>query len=160
MHIRSALDEDADTVWQILSPIIRAGETYALPRDMGRDDALAYWFSPGHEVFVAQDAGDVLGTYYLRANQQGGGAHVANCAYMTAPWASGRGVGRAMAAHSLACAKARGFTAMQFNFVIASNERALRLWQRLGFQTIGRLPAAFRHPSGEFGDALVMHRKL
>jgi ribosomal protein S18 acetylase RimI-like enzyme len=151
---------DADAIWRILEPIIRAGETYALPPEMNREDALAYWFSSGHEVFVAQDAGEIVGTYYLRANQQGGGAHVANCAYMTAPWASGRGVGRAMAAHSLAQAKARGFTAMQFNFVIASNGRAIRLWEQLGFQTIGRRPAAFRYPSGAFIDVLVMHRTL
>jgi hypothetical protein len=78
MHIRPAHDEDADTVWRILCPIIRAGETYALPRDMTREDALAYWFSPGHEVFVAHDDGEIVGTYYLRANQRGGGAHVAN----------------------------------------------------------------------------------
>jgi ribosomal protein S18 acetylase RimI-like enzyme len=155
---------DVDAIWRILEPIIRAGETYALPPEMTREDALAYWFSSGHEVFVADDAGEVVGevvgTYYLRANQQGGGAHVANCAYMTASWASGGGIGRAMAMHSLDHARARGFRAMQFNFVVASNERAVRLWQRLGFQTIGRLPAAFRRPGGELVDALVMHRIL
>jgi ribosomal protein S18 acetylase RimI-like enzyme len=160
MHIRPARDEDADTVWRILCPIIRAGETYALPRDMTREDALAYWFSPGHEVFVAHDDDEIVGTYYLRANQRGGGAHVANCAYMAAPWASGRGIGRAMAAHSLTHAKASGFIAMQFNFVVASNEPAVGLWQRLGFHTIGRLPGAFQHPSGKLIDVLVMHRQL
>jgi L-amino acid N-acyltransferase YncA len=160
MHIRPATDEDADAVWQILEPIIRAGETYALPRDMQRAEALAYWFTAGHEVFVAQAADEIVGTYYLRANQAGGGSHVANCAYMTAPSASGRGVGRAMAAHSLACAKARGFRAMQFNFVVASNERAIRLWQELGFAIVGRLPGAFRHPVLGLVDALVMYRSL
>jgi ribosomal protein S18 acetylase RimI-like enzyme len=151
---------DTGAIWRILESIIRAGETYALPRDMTREDALAYWFSPGHEVFVAENAGAIVGTYYLRANQQGGGAHVANCAYMTAPSASGRGIGRAMAMHSLDHARVRKFRAMQFNFVVASNERAIRLWQRLGFRTVARLPAAFRHPNGEFSDALVMHREL
>jgi ribosomal protein S18 acetylase RimI-like enzyme len=151
---------DADAIWRILEPIIRAGETYALPLEMTREDALAYWFSSGHEVFVADDAGEVVGTYYLRANQPGGGAHVANCAYMTASSAPGRGIGRAMAMHSLGHARARGFRAMQFNFVVASNERAIRLWERLGFRTIARVPAAFRQPDGEFSDALVMHRDL
>jgi ribosomal protein S18 acetylase RimI-like enzyme len=158
MHIRRATEGDADAVWRILEPIIRAGETYALPRDLNRRDALAYWFSPEHEVFVAQDGDDVVGTYYLRPNQKGGGAHVANCAYMTS--VSGRGVGRAMAAHSLDRARARGFRAMQYNFVIASNERAVRLWQELGFQIVGRIPAAFRHPTVGLVDALVMHRPL
>ena len=160
MQIRPASEDDADAIWRIIKPIIRAGETYALPRVMQREDALAYWFSRDHEVFVAQDGGEIVGTYYLRPNQQGGGAHVANCAYMTAPYASGRGVGRAMAAHSLDHAKARGFRAMQFNFVVASNERAVRLWQELGFQVVGRIPAAFRHPTLGPVDALVMHRRL
>jgi ribosomal protein S18 acetylase RimI-like enzyme len=159
MHIRPAKEDDVDAVWRILAPIIRAGETYALPRDMSREAALAYWFAPDHEVFVAQDE-DVVGTYYLRPNQGGGGAHVANCAYMTAPWASGRGIGRAMAAHSLARAQARGFRAIQFNFVVASNNRAIKLWQQLGFRIVGRLPGAFLHPALGPIDALVMYRSL
>jgi ribosomal protein S18 acetylase RimI-like enzyme len=127
---------------------------------MTREDALAYWNSPGHEVFVAEEMGEILGTYYLRANQKGGGAHVANCGYMTAPWASGRGVARAMCQHSLEHARLRGFRAMQFNFVVSSNERAVRLWQSMGFEITGRLPAAFMHPSLGTVDALVMYRQL
>jgi ribosomal protein S18 acetylase RimI-like enzyme len=160
MHIRSAANDDMDAVWRLLEPIIRTGETYALPRDMTREQALAYWFSPGHEVFVAQDDHQIVGTYYMRPNQYGGGAHVANCAYLTAPWASGLGVGRAMATHSLAHARAHGFRAMQFNFVVSTNERAIDLWQRFGFQTVGRLPGAFEHPRFGFVDALVMYRRL
>src|SRR6202035_588578 len=139
---------------------IRAGETYVLPRDMSRTQALSYWASPGHEVFVAEQDGRVLGTYYMRANQQGGGAHVANCGYMTAQAASGRGVARAMCAHSLAHARARGFRAMQFNFVVGSNARAIALWQSFGFEIVGRLPGAFEHPRLGLVDAVVMYRML
>jgi hypothetical protein len=89
--IRAVGPQDADVLWAILEPVIRGGETYALPQDMTRQDALSYWFSPGHHVFVAEVDGEILGTYYLRANQQGGGAHVANCAYMTHPTATGKG---------------------------------------------------------------------
>ena len=160
MRIRLADAGDDDAIWAILEPIIRAGETYTLPRDMSRAEALAYWGSPGHSVFVAEQEGGVLGTYYLRANQRGGGGHVANCGYMTAPSATGRGVARAMAQHSLDEARARGFRAMQFNFVVSSNERAVRLWEGLGFVAAGRLPGAFRHPVLGFVDALVMFREL
>lgn len=158
--IRAATDRDDDAIWQILQPIIRAGETYTLPRDISRKAALAYWCAPANEVFVAEDAGEIVGTYYLRANQMGGGAHVANCGYMTAPSASGRGVARAMCEHSLAYARSRGFHAMQFNFVVATNERAVRLWQSLGFAIVGRLRGAFQHPSLGLVDALVMYREL
>jgi len=160
MLVRTATEADQDAVWATLEPVIRAGETYALPRDMTREAALGYWFSPDHEVFVAEDSGRVVGTYYLRANQRGGGSHVANAGYMTNPTATGRGVARAMGTHSLERARARGFTAMQFNFVVATNERALRLWRSLGFEVVGRLPLAFRHPSLGSVDALVLYRAI
>jgi ribosomal protein S18 acetylase RimI-like enzyme len=161
MQIRpAALPADADFVWAILEPTIRAGETYTLPRQMSRSEALDYWFAPRHEVFVAEDDARILGTYFLQPNQQGGGAHVANCGYVTAPWATGRGVARAMCAHSLDCARERGFKAMQFNFVVSTNERAVALWQSFGFEIVGRLPGAFHHPGAGFVDALVMHRSL
>jgi ribosomal protein S18 acetylase RimI-like enzyme len=158
--IRPATPEDDDLIWRILEPVFRAGETYPQPRDISRADALAYWHSPGHEVFVAEDGGAVVGTYYLRANNKGDGAHVANCGYVVAPAASGRGMARAMCADSLERARARGFTAMQFNFVIASNERAVRLWLACGFQIVGRLPDVFRHPRLGAVGAYVMHRML
>ena len=160
MLIRPFQETDADTVWAILEPIIRAGETYTQPRDMDRASALAYWRYSGHEVFVAEDHGEIVGTYFLQANQKGGGAHVANCGYMTAPQATGRGVARAMCAHSLDRARERGFRAMQFNFVVSTNDRAVHLWQSFGFEIVGRLPKAFAHPILGFVDALVMYRQL
>ena len=160
MLIRPALSSDVDGIWRILEPTIRTGETYALPRDLTREAALGYWLSPGHEVFVAEEREVLLGTYYLRANQQGGGAHVANGAYMVAPAATGRGIAQRMCEHSLEQARSRGFLAIQFNFVVSTNERAVRLWERLGFAVVGRLPKAFRHPSSGLVDALVMHRPL
>jgi len=158
--IRVAGPQDTGTIWTILEPVIRDGETYALPRDMTREDALSYWFSPGHHVFVAEVDGEILGTYYLRANQQGGGAHVANCAYMTHPAATGKGLANAMCLHSLDYARKQGFLAIQFNFVVSTNERAVRLWQRHAFEVVGRLPGAFSHPRLGYVDALVMYRTL
>jgi ribosomal protein S18 acetylase RimI-like enzyme len=160
MLIRQSEPRDDDAIWRILEPTFRAGETYPVPRDISREDALAYWRTPGHAVFVAEDAGAIVGTYYLRANNRGGGAHVANCGYVVAPDAFGRGVAQAMCAHSLGEAKSRGFSAIQFNFVIASNERAVRLWQRMGFAIAGRLPGAFQHPRLGLVDAYVMLRSL
>jgi ribosomal protein S18 acetylase RimI-like enzyme len=158
--IRRAKTVDHDAIWRILEPVIRAGETYPLPCDMTQADAIAYWMGPDHETFVAEKEGQVVGTYYLRANQLGGGAHVANCGYITASDAAGRGVGRQMCEHSLEYARRRGFGAMQFNFVISTNARAIRLWQRLGFDTVGRLPLAFNHPTHGYVDTLIMFRTL
>jgi ribosomal protein S18 acetylase RimI-like enzyme len=158
--IRPVRTADGDALWTILEPVLRAGETYALPRDWSREEALAYWLAPEKAVFVAEDAGAVLGTYYLKANHPGPGAHVANCGYVTAAWAMGRGVARAMGRQSLDEARRRGFRAMQFNFVVSTNLRALHLWESLGFATVGRLPGAFVHPTRGEVDALVMFQRL
>ncbi len=158
--IRRATPADHDAIWEILEPLLRAGETYALPRDWSRGEALAYWTGAGHDVFVASQGEAVQGTCYLRANHQGGGGHVANCGYVTARSATGRGVASAMCADSLARAKDLGFRAMQFNFVVATNRRAVQLWQRFGFETAGVPPGAFEHPQDGTVDALVMWRAL
>src|SRR5450759_3322955 len=158
--IRSAMQSDDESIWRVIEPVLRAGETYPLPRDISRTDALMYWRAPGHEVVVAEDGGQIVGTYYLRSNNRGGGSHVANCGYIVATDASRRGVARAMCADSLERARGRGFTAMQFNFVISSNERAVSLWQSCGFAIVGALPGAFAHPTHGLVDAYVMYRKL
>jgi ribosomal protein S18 acetylase RimI-like enzyme len=160
MTIRPAEPSDANAIWSILEPTIRAGEAYTLPRDMDREQALAYWFSPEHTVFVAECEEGVLGTYYLRANQKGGGAHVGNCGYMTAASAAGRGVATAMCRHSLEYARSQGFRALQFNFVLSTNLPAIHLWRKFGFEQIGRIPNAFLHPNLGYVDALVMYRAL
>jgi ribosomal protein S18 acetylase RimI-like enzyme len=160
MEIRVARTEDAPAIWAIIEPIIRAGETYTLPRDMTQTEAIAYWMGPDRETFVVEEDGRLFGTYYLRANQLGGGAHVANCGYMTAAEATGRGIARMMCMHSLERARDQGFRAMQFNFVVSTNERAVRLWQRFAFEIVGTLPRAFAHPKLGDVDALVMFKTL
>jgi ribosomal protein S18 acetylase RimI-like enzyme len=160
MEIRTATNEDAAAIWSIIEPVIRAGETYTLPKDLTREAALKYWMGDDRQTFVAVSEGQVLGTYYLRPNQQGGGSHVANCGYITAAGATGRGVARQMCQHSLAQARQSGFRAMQFNFVVSTNERAVRLWESLGFEILARLPLAFEHPILGFVDALVMFKRI
>jgi ribosomal protein S18 acetylase RimI-like enzyme len=168
MIIRPAEAGDDDAIWSILEPILREGETYALPRDWRRTEALAFWRGGDHAVFVAELPADaasraappVVGTYYLQPNQKGGGAHVANCGYATLPAARKQGIARAMCLHSMETARQRGYLAMQFNFVVATNEGAVALWKSLGFEVVGRLPRAFRHPALGLVDALVMHRAL
>ena len=160
MAIHPATELDRDAIWAILEPMIRSGETYTLPRDMSKEQALEYWFAADKETSVWKEGGAVLGTYFLKANQQGGGAHVANCGYVTAPAAQGRGIARQMCLHSLERARQRGFRALQFNFVVSTNERAIKLWTSLGFEIVGQLPLAFQHPTLGFVDALVMYRQL
>lgn len=158
--IRPSHSEDAASVLSIILPVIRAGDAYALPTDMTDDDASAFWYAANHSVFIASDGDDVLGTYFLRANNKGGGDHLANAGFITADRARGRGIAKAMCLHAIGTARDRGFLAMQFNFVIATNHSVVRLWQSLDFDIVGRIPQAFRHPSEGLVDALIMHRYL
>jgi L-amino acid N-acyltransferase YncA len=161
MTIRPATDADRDAIWNIFHEVVAAGDTYALDPNISRDDALAYWFAPGTNTYVAeQPAMGVAGTYVLRPNQSGGGSHVANAGFMVSASAREEGVGRAMAEHCLSEAHRLGFRAMQFNYVISTNIAAIRLWQDLGFEIVGKLPGAFRHPAKGYVDVYVMYRPL
>lgn len=160
MLIRLAIQDDADAIWAIIGPTIRAGETYTIDPNITEEAAKSRWLGSDRETFVAMEDGKIVGTYYIRPNQEGGGNHVANCGYMTAQAEAGRGVAHRMCEHSMEHARARGFSAIVFNFVVSSNERAVRLWQSLGFGIVGRVPGAFRHPSLGLVDALVMFRTL
>jgi L-amino acid N-acyltransferase YncA len=160
MHIRPANMNDVPSIWRIIGPTIRDGETYALDPDMTEADALAYWLGHDRETFVAEENGEIIGTYYIRTNQAGGGKHICNCGYMTAAAAIGRGVARALCQHSLDYARQRGYRGMQFNFVVSTNTRAVALWKSFGFEIVGRLPQAFNHPRLGYVDALVMFRFL
>jgi len=158
--IRTATVDDRDAIWTILRAVVATGDTWSFEPTTGRDEALAYWFAPGHRCFVAERDGSIVGTYMLMPNHGGLGSHVANAGFMVAPDARGGGVGSAMGEHALREARRLGFRAMQFNFVVATNEPAVRLWQALGFRIVGTLPGAFRHAQKGFVDAYVMFRSL
>jgi ribosomal protein S18 acetylase RimI-like enzyme len=121
---------------------------------------IEYWFDPHKHVYVAEAQGSVLGTFWLKENQPGLGSHIANAAYMVSPSATGKGIGRAMAEFSIDEARLLGFKAMQFNFVVKSNEPAVKLWQSVGFQIIGEIPDAFDHSTNGLTNAYIMYRKL
>jgi L-amino acid N-acyltransferase YncA len=160
MHIREATIADFDQIWPIFQSIVAAGETYTYPRETTREQAISLWLETPRKTFVAEENGEILGTYYIKTNQPGGGDHVCNCGYMVSPAARGRGLASSMCEHSQQIARSLGYLAMQFNFVASTNEGALRLWTKLGFETVGRLPKAFNHPTQGYVDAMVMYKWL
>ena len=160
LQIRRATPSDSESIWTIFHAVVVRGDTYAFDPSVSREDALAYWLQPSNWCYVAERQGKIVGTYILRANQPGLGSHVANAAFMVSPDEQRGGVGRSMGEHSLSEARRLGFRAMQFNFVVSTNETAVRLWQQLGFQIVGTLPEAFRHSNGKFVDAYVMYCPL
>lgn len=160
MDIREATEKDFDAIWPIFHEIVKAGDTYAFPMDTSKAQALNLWIKIPRKTYVVEENGIILGTYYLKTNQAGPGDHVCNCGYMVSSDARGRGLAGAMCEHSQKIAKQLGYKAMQFNFVASSNDGAVRLWNKLGFETVGRLPNAFKHPALGYLDALVMYKWL
>jgi L-amino acid N-acyltransferase YncA len=160
LNIRPATNADRDEIWKIFHEVVSAGDTYVFDPNTSREDALAYWFRSDTHTYVAEQDRQVVGTYVLRPNRPGLGAHVSNASFMVAPTARGLGVGRAMGEHCLIEARRLGFRAMQFNFVVSTNESAVHLWQDLGFKIIGTLPGAFRHSEKGYVDVYVMFRSL
>lgn len=157
----STRDNDAEAAWSIIEPVIEAGDTYTFAPGTPRATMLDWWFAAGHHCYAAEnESGEVLGIFWLRANQPGLGDHVCNAAYMVAPATHGTGIGRKMGEYSLDEARRLGFTAMQFNFVVASNTAAVRLWQSIGMEIIGTIPNAFRHKQNGLTDAYIMYREL
>ena len=160
LNIRLATEADRDAIWNILHAVIAPGDTYTFDPKISRDEALAYWFRADTHTYVAEQDRQIVGTYILKANQPALGSHVANAAFMIALEARGLGVGRKMGDHCLSEARRLGFRAMQFNFVVSTNEAAIRLWEQLGFETVGNLPGAFRHPERGYVDVYIMFRSL
>jgi L-amino acid N-acyltransferase YncA len=159
MTIREAVKADFDSIWPIFREIVSAGDTYAYAADTTKEQAFKIWIETPRKTYVLEE-GSILGTYFLKTNQAGPGSHVCNCGYMVSSSARGRGLATAMCEHSQKVARALGYKAMQFNFVASSNEGAVRLWGKLGFETVGCLPKAFNHPTLGYVDAIVMYKWL
>ena len=160
MNIREATKADFDQIWPIFHEIVSAGETYAYKQDIGKEEAEFLWLEVPEKTFVVEDNDLILGTYFIKQNSSGPGAHVCNCGYMVSSTARGRGLATEMCNHSQKVAINLGFKAMHFNCVVSCNEVAVRLWNKLGFTTVGRLPKAFHHPTQGYVDAFVMYKVM
>ena len=160
MPIREASPDDFDAIWPFFQEIVAAGESFPYPRDTSKADGRRKWFNETQQVFVYEEDGEILGTYCIKPNSTGLGGHVCNCGYMVSSAARGKGVASALCVHSQERARELGYLAMQYNLVVSTNEVAVRLWQKQGFDIVGTLPKAFRHPDHGFVDAFVMYKWL
>ena len=160
VEIRQAQQRDEEAIWEIFEEVIRSGDTYVFLPETPRSDLVRYWLAPYMSTYVAEERGEVVGTYILKANFPDLGSHVANASYMVHPAAQGKGVGTAMCAHSLAEARRAGYRAMQFNLVVSTNAAAVHLWKKMGFAIIGTIPEAFRHLDLGYVDAYIMYQSL
>lgn len=160
MAIRKATLKDYDQVWAIFKKVIQSGDTYVFHEDTPKEDLQKHWFATYMHTFVWEVNERILGTYILKPNQIDYGSHIANASYMVYPDASGQGIGKALALHSINKAKELGFRALQFNLVISTNIRAIKLWKYLGFNIIGTIPNGFKHKTLGYVDAYIMYKSI
>ena len=161
IKIRAFEESDWAITWKIVEPVFRAGETYTFSPDITEEEAHKVWVELPVSTFVAvNDDNEVIGTYYIKPNQPGLGAHVCNCGYIVSAESRGKGVASGMCQHSQHQALSLGFRAMQYNLVVSTNEEVVRLWKRHGFKVVGTLPKAFRHQQLGLVDAYVMYKQL
>ena len=163
LTLRRAAPEDWHLIWPIFEVVVKTGDTYGYPSTTSESDAEALWMQPGTDrryTYVAEDGGTVVATAYLKPNAVGLGDHVCNAGWMVAPEASGRGIGRRFAQYVIEEARALGFLGMQFNAVVSTNTRAIRLWESMGFEIVGTVPDAFRHAAEGLTPVHIMYRSL
>ena len=160
MTIREATNNDHDGIWEIFEQVVKAGDTYAFDSDSQKEDLPRIWFAPTMKVYVAEEDGKILGSYFIKPNQPGLGAHIANCGYMVHPESRGRGLGKQLFDHSWLVAKESGYKGMQFNLVVSTNQVAVQLWEKSGFRIIGTIPNGFHHLQLGYVDAYIMFREI
>lgn len=160
LTIIEATKQHYDAIWDIFHEVVKSGDTYSYAPDTSKEEALKLWCNEEAKTFVALNDDVVVGTYVIRPNFSGLGSHIANCGYMVSDKARGLGVGKALGIHSINFAKSQGFIGIQFNFVVSTNEPAVRLWQSLGFKIIGTTPRGFRHQKLGYVDTYMMYREL
>lgn len=160
VSIRLAETSDFAEIWPLLHDVFSKGDTYSFSPDISQEECFHLWMEAPLGTYVAVEDGRVVGTYFLKANQPGLGSHVCNAGYAVSSTARGKGIGRALCEHSLKEALALGFKAMQYNFVVSTNQTAVKLWEKCGFQIVGRLPNAFNHKEKGFVDTYVMYQWL
>lgn len=147
-RIRPATEADWPQIWPFFAAIVADGETYAYPDDLTSEEARDLWLErpPGLTVVLEEDR-RVLGTAKMGPNRPSRGDHVGTASFMVDPAASGRGIGRALAAYVVGRHREQGYAGIQFNAVVETNTAAVHLWRSLGFRIVGTVPGAFRSAS-------------
>lgn len=151
MEIRSATRDDWAGIWPFYRDIVAARTTYAYDPDLSADQAAEGWFrdAPGATVVAvdhgADGSGRIVGSATMGPNRPGPGSHIGTASFMVDPSVHGRGIGRRLAEYVIDWHRRNGYHGIQFNAVVETNERAVQLWQSLGFVIIGTVPEAYQH---------------
>jgi len=160
MEISEITKSDFEAFWPIFKDIIQAQETYAFDPELNFESAYQLWCVLPQKCFVIKEDETILGSYYIKPNASGPSAHISNCGYMVSPHSRGKGIARKLCLHSQNIALELGFTAMQFNSVVSTNEVAVDLWKKLGYNIIGIIPNAYKHKRLGLVDSFIMHKQL
>ena len=160
-HIIAAGEDHTTDIIRIFRTVTDTGTSYVYPEDMSDADIIRYWFTET-ALYVAIDdtSGTVIGTFVIRDNKPGRGAHICNAGFMVDPAHRRKGIGGAMCDRAIIEATAAGYRGMQFNVVVSTNIASITLWRQKGFTIIGTVPGGYRHKTAGFVDLYIMFREL
>jgi GNAT superfamily N-acetyltransferase len=160
MTISEITKSDFELFWPFFKEIVSAQETYAFDPEMDFESAYNLWCLSPQKSYVIKDNDLIMGSYYIKPNAAGPSSHIANCGYMVSPQSRGKGIARKLCLHSQQVAIELGYRAMQFNSVVSSNEIAIELWKKLGYEIIGTIPQAYKHKRLGLIDSFIMHKQF
>jgi ribosomal protein S18 acetylase RimI-like enzyme len=158
IKIRRAETVDFEEIWPIIYEAFMKGDTYSFPPDTSKEEGFHIWMKTPLATYVALENERVVGTFYLKPNQPGLGSHICNAGYVVSSIARGKGIGRCMCEYAIKEAISFGFKGMQYNFVVSTNQVAVELWKKCGFNIVGTLYNAFNHRERGFVDAYIMYK--
>lgn len=151
--------DDLPALTAVWNEVVREGVAFPQLEELTPETA-GEFFAAQDFTAVAKDGGEVLGLYILHPNNVGRCGHQANASYAVASAARGRRIGEALVRHSLATAAELGYRLLIFNAVVASNTRAIALYERLGFRRIGTVPGGFLLKDGSWSDTILFYHEL
>ena len=159
MKIRAYEEKDLPAMTAIWNEVVAARNAFPQTEPLTIEDARRFFAEQTHTAVAEIDC-KVVGLYMLHPNNSGRCGHIANASYAVKSDCRGHHVGEALVRDCLVSARNSGFRLLQFNAVVASNTAAIRLYEKLGFQHLGKVPGGFLLPDGRYEDILLFYHTL
>lgn len=158
--IRAYDDDNVSAMIGIWNQVIDSGTSFPWYERFDMSSGSDYFSSMDYCAVADDEELGLLGLYTLHPNGEGRCKHIANTSIAVDASARGRGIGEVLLKDCLKQAASHGFRIMQFNAVVATNTAAIKLYDKVGFIRIGRLPGAFLMPDGHYEDVFLYYHKL
>lgn len=158
--IRAYEEKDLPCMIGIWNEVVEEGVAFPQEEPLSETTGKLFFAGQTHCAVAADEDGTICGLYILHPNNVGRCGHICNASYAVRGDARGRHIGEKLVLDCLEQGRLHGFRILQFNAVVATNLRARRLYERLGFVPLGVIPKGFRMKDGHYEDICPYYREL